>query len=248
MIFVGLRAITLILFLVTALLGVSGWAEEILYSEDFEGFDLGIWRGKSNIQIINDPTEKNQSKVLIVKYPAKSVKHGMTFKKPLEKGVDAACLTYEVYFPKYFEFTSGKLPGLAGGNHPTGCVSAELGFSNRFVFKPKGRITQYIYHPDKKQKCGEHVTMGKLIPGQWNTIKSCLRLGIPNKKDGWFQSWINGKTIGRQKIKWRNDDNVKIDALLYSSFYGGGMRVAPKRVNYALFDNFRVYNLVDGNN
>ncbi len=234
--------LTSLLFSLSMVLANNVLATEILYSEKFETYSYGNWRNRDQLYIIDDPVGTGHGKVLKVIYPANAVNSGMNERVSLKRDVEAACLTYEVYFPPEFEFIRGKLPGLSGGNSPTGCIHSRNGFSNRFRFQRK-TITQYVYHPEKKERCGEIKKVGTVESGQWNVIRSCMEIGTPGKKNGWFQAWVNGKTVGRITIKWRNKEDIKISNLLYSSFYGPRNGVPPKRRNYALFDNFVIESL-----
>lgn len=219
------------------LLGLSTLSAETIFNDNFEGYSAGSQYNRvKTAKIVQDPTGSKGGKLLQVTIP-KGWGPGITKKLPLSKSVTSACLSYDLYLQNGFEFRKGKLPGLAGGNTPTGCVSADNGFSNRFHFLPDARLTQYQYYPGKTVSCGAHADVGKLTTGRWHTLKSCINLGTPGKNDGTWQTWYDGKSTGQKSIKWRNSSGVNITSLLMHAFYSHDK---PSKDIKIYFDNFKV--------
>ncbi len=210
---------------------------QTLYSNNFEGHGTGSkWLGVNTSKVIQDPTKKKGGKVLEIIVP-KGGSRGITKKIALSKKVESACLTYDIFFTNGFEFKRGKLPGLEGGSGNSGCASAKNGFSNRFIFQPGGKIDQYQYFPDKRTRCGTPTNVGKVTTGKWYTFKTCITLGTPGKNNGTWESWIDGKGIGKRSIKWRNSNSLKISHLMFHTFYSNSK---PGKQVKVLYDNVKV--------
>jgi hypothetical protein len=90
--------------------------------------------------------------------------HGVTLDLTPPKGIDAT-LEYRIRFDGDFDWRlGGKVPGLTGGSHPSGCVETDgTGFSARMMWRPKGALVGYVYDNDQAQPCGleaERATSG----------------------------------------------------------------------------------------
>ena len=144
-----------------------------------------------------------------------------------EPGMTAACLRYQVYFPADFDFVKGgKLPGLYGGDAPSGCKDeADLkGFSVRYMWRKKGAGTVYLYAPGKGERCGELVGLGRwhFFPGGWHTLEQEVILNAPGKADGVLRMWLNGwPVLDRREVTYRTADDIFIDGIMFSTFFGG---------------------------
>lgn len=234
------------LAIIPTLLCVSGTGNaQDLLNDNFESYATGSgWHGKPNTRIIEDPTGEKGGKILQITMP-KGKGPGITRKIALKKPTESACLSYDLYLAPGFEFETsrkrGKLPGLAGGDTPTGCANADSGFSNRFHWIENGGITQYQYFPGKKTSCGTHTKLGSLTTGKWHTLRSCIAVGSAGKADGKWQSWLDGNSTGEKLIQWRLSDNILISDVLFHAFYSHDK---PTKDINIYFDNLKV---VEGN-
>jgi hypothetical protein len=197
-------------------------------------------------------TQAYQGKALRIHYPkgASGCSKGkpcVNWRVGLDNQFTKLYYGYRFKFPKGFPFVEGgKLPGIGGaqsntnGQVPTG----KDGWSVRMMWEKDGTLIQYVYHPDQPSKYGDimHFDMQPLELGKWHTIQTMVQLNQAGKKNGAIQTWLNGKRVfERYGMRFRNNNDLKIDRLLFASFYGGsGARWAPKRDSYAFIDDVRI--------
>jgi hypothetical protein len=239
----------------------------VIVRADFQKQPLGIYSEKmlgtdfKKVQPWNDGLDQNRAsiveeggnKFLRVTYTGKAfgpALGGVQFKVPFEKSYNELYFYYRVRFAKDFVFVKGgKLPGLAGGTAPTGCVSDKNGFSARNMWRTGGEIVQYIYAPRKKSDCGDDYpytqnSVRKLFtPGKWQTIQHRLVMNTPGKNDGIMQAWVDGALVlDIQDFLFRESDaTFAIDGLYFSTFFGGGDQSwAPQSDQVADFDDLIV--------
>lgn len=140
---------------------------------------------------------------------------------------DRACLQYKVRFEPGFDFVKGgKLPGLYGGEAPSGGTEAdgENGFSIRFMWREGGQGELYEYVVNTDEDYGASIGRGlwHFPTGQWVTIEQEIILNTPDQEDGVARVWIDGRPILEQQgIVYRTTENVTIDGLMFSTFFGG---------------------------
>ncbi|MDI5934814.1 polysaccharide lyase [Halomonas kalidii] len=160
-------------------------------------------------------------------------------------GAERACLTYRVRFEPGFDFVKGgKLPGLYGGEAPSGGETAdgENGFSMRLMWREQGQGELYEYVVDQK---GTSVGRGSWTfpSGQWVTIEQEIVLNDPGEANGLARLWIDGQPVLEQRdIVYRTTPELTIDGLMFSTFFGGsGDEWRTPRDQYADFAAFRLY-------
>ncbi|KAJ3026811.1 hypothetical protein HDV00_011584 [Rhizophlyctis rosea] len=161
-----------------------------------------------------------------------------------------AKLSFNVFFPKGFQFKEGgKLgfgffigtPGASRGNHPK-AGSASL----RLMWRKNGGAEAYIYrlsgvkqNPSYKKIPGIVLNdtygdslfrnQASFTVGDWNSVTSEIRQnavdikGYPNA-EGRVALVLNGKTTAYDKMVWRDDPKRLIGGVLGSSFFGGSNR------------------------
>src|SRR5690554_4793844 len=116
-----------------------------------------------NAKIISDDKEHGQ--VLQLRYPANclgpndspiacagQIKQALPFKSK------EVWLSYDVLFEENFDFVKkGKLPGLCGGKCYTGGNRPSIGdgWSARVMWRPDGKVVQYLYFVDQAQTYGD---------------------------------------------------------------------------------------------
>ncbi len=158
-------------------------------------------------------------------------------------------LRYYVRFDPDFDFMKGgKLPGLAGGTHNTGGhkPNGSDGWSARIMWRPGGKIVQYVYYPDQTTEYGDDFPWDSggcphyFIPGRWHCVETYVRMNTPGKKDGLIVSWLDGDLALEVKgLRFRDTPDLKIDKLYFSTFFGGNDESwAPPKDESARFDEF----------
>ncbi|KAA0015624.1 hypothetical protein F0A16_20100 [Salinicola corii] len=191
--------------------------------------------GEQNLQVLDRADSGLDSSALRVHYPAGTSSPsdaeeggaGFVMPVPALRQADRACLRYRVRFPTGFAFVKGgKLPGLYGGDGPTGGdeVTGKNGFSMRFMWRKQGQGELYEYIVNKDADYGESVGRGlwHFTPGQWVTVEQEIVLNDPDRQNGVARVWIDGQpTLEQQGIVYRTTDDVHIDGLMFSTFFGG---------------------------
>jgi len=251
--------------------------ENLHYRNHDGSWMLDCKRGPGNsTSIISDGNEK----VLRVKYEANSIhatgSSGFIAEAALPKNdrpkedinnPQTVTLTYYVKFEKGFDWViSGKLPGLAGGNLPSGGVHSKHGFSARYswyVLDKKNSLVSYLYVHDVPGKYGLEPTLSVSNPNtdimnrnknnifefqdnKWYKLQQSLKSNTPYKANGTEKIWIDGILVGDFKnIKFIADGmhgKYAIDRFVFSTFHGGGdMRWAPSKEEYSRFKDIKIY-------
>jgi hypothetical protein len=144
-------------------------------------------------------------------------------------------LEYRIRFDGDFPFTrGGKIPGLAGGNTPTGCVSTDPnGFSARMMWRTNGQLVAYLYDQNQGGDCGNNITTNLNFKGsQWYSMKERVRLNTGRNNNGILQIWVDGNmVINRSNIQYMAETATnRINSVLFHSFFGGSTQAwAPSR-------------------
>jgi hypothetical protein len=202
----------------------------------------------------NLATRQGGPSVLEVTYPKGSIDPATTwapiggagFLYPLATPLLAGCLAYDVAFEKGFDFVKGgKLPGLYGGNAPSGGADTSKGFSTRYMWRGGGAGEVYAYVPDKSGEYGESIGRGawSFAPGQWQRLEQEVVVNHLGQKDGVLRVWVDGKpVIDRNDMVYRVDGNVLVSGLMFSTFFGGhDASWASPKTQHALFRNFQFF-------
>jgi hypothetical protein len=208
-----------------------------------------IW-GTQNLAVRQDGPKK----VLEVTYPKGSIdpatttvpEGGAGFLYPLSSPLFSGCLTYEVAFDKGFDFVKGgKLPGLSGGNAPSGGADTSLGFSTRYMWRTGGAGEVYAYVPDKSGKYGASVGRGAwtFVPGQWQLLEQEVVVNHIGQNDGVLRVWVDGRLlINRTDMLYRVNSNVLVTGLMFSTFFGGhDPSWASPKMQKAFFRDFHFF-------
>ena len=142
----------------------------------------------------------------------------------LRHSADVMTLSYSVRFQPGFRFVKGgKLPGLFGGDAGSGGHHEKGGFSTRFMWRAGGAGEVYAYLPNEK---GYGASLGRgrwrFTPGRWVRVAQRVVLNAPGRNNGTITVWVNGRQVFSQGgLVYRNDGDVHIDGLFFSSFFGG---------------------------
>ena len=160
---------------------------------------------------------------------------------------DALCLSYWVRFSLKFEFVKGgKLPGLFGGTVNDGrkIPDGTNGFSTRYMWRERGAGEVYAYLPTSVEH-GTSIGRGswQFQPEQWYHLEQQVILNTLDRSNGSVTVWVNDRwVLSQPNLQFRTTSNLKIDGILFSTFFGGGDRTwaTPKSV-HADFANVQIY-------
>ena len=169
---------------------------------------------------------------------------------PVDLGVKVEKLYYGFRFKLSKDFSyikGGKFPGIAGGRANTGghVPTGIDGWSVRMMWDGKGRLVQYVYHPDQPGDYGDVLfwqPARAIELGKWHTIQTMVQLNQPSKTDGRIISWLNGKIVLDEKdFHFRDINGLEIDRFQFVSFFGGqGADWAPTKDEYTYIDDIRL--------
>jgi hypothetical protein len=209
------------------------------------GRSMGLMEGRASVVA----TDRGRS--LRVLYPEGSLgpsQGGAQFLVPLPGAHDELSCSYRVRFAPGFDFVrGGKLPGLVGGSHPTGGHPADDGFSARLMWRPGGAAVQYVYYPRQATTYGVDLAYRspsgapeRFQPGVWHLVEHRIVMNAPGQANGVLQAWFDGHlALDAHDRVWRLDDTVHIDALYFSTFFGGNdSSWAAARDEAVDFDDF----------
>ncbi|MGC9527902.1 MAG: polysaccharide lyase [Limnospira sp.] len=194
--------------------------------------------GLENLEVIDDPTDRFD-RVLRVVYPKNSATPSVSRKEGVPIGgaqfladlgmspADALRLSYHLRFSENFDFVKGgKLPGLFGGSEISGgeIPDGTNGFSTRLMWRRDGDGEVYAYLPTS-EKYGTSVDRGawRFVPGRWYHIEQEVVLNEPGLENGRIRLWVDGNpVIDRDDVMFRTTDELKIEGIFFSTFFGGG--------------------------
>lgn len=164
------------------------------------------------------------------------------------EGSDHACLGYQVRFPDGFDFVKGgKLPGLYGGDAPSGGHQADghNGFSLRLMWREAGQGELYTYVLEPQEAYGVSIGRGNwhFPRGKWVSVELEAVLNSPGERNGIARVWIAGEpVIERTDIVYRDTPALGVDGLMFSTFFGGtGKGWRTPRRQHVEFSDFRFY-------
>lgn len=199
--------------------------------------DAGAW-GWENFEV-QTALEEPFTEVLRVSYPAGSASPSVSRQQgvPLGGGQFYADLnlpaqttlrlSYAVRFSDNFDFVKGgKLPGLYGGTGNSGgdIPDGTDGFSTRLMWRREGAGELYAYLPTSEEY-GTSIARGAWTfrPGVWHRVEQEIVLNQPGQADGRASVWVDGeRVIDQAGLQFRLVEELKIDGLFFSTFFGGG--------------------------
>jgi hypothetical protein len=160
--------------------------------------------------------------------------------------LSSGCLAYDVAFEPGFEFAKGgKLPGLYGGDAPSGGADTSRGFSTRYMWRTGGAGEVYAYVPEKAGEYGESISPGAWTfkPGRWQRLEQEVIVNHLGAFDGVLRVWVDGElVVNRSDMLYRVTDNVLVAGLMFSTFFGGhDPSWASPRTQSAFFRNFEFF-------
>ncbi len=141
-------------------------------------------------------------------------------------GQHAATLHYRLRFAPGFDFArGGKLPGLYGGNAPSGghIPNGHDGFSLRLMWLAGGQGEVYAYLPDSRRH-GSSLLSGhwRFQPGQWHRVVQQVWLNTPGRADGGLRMAVDGRWVGQvDGLRLRDSCGLRLDGVFFDLFHGG---------------------------
>jgi hypothetical protein len=115
-----------------------------------------------------------------------------------------------------------------GGTHPTGGKPDDGGFSARLMWRAGGAAVQYVYFPRQTTQYGVDLPYrpngapARFSPGVWHRVEHRVAMNTPGQANGILQAWIDGQlALDEHDRVWRLDAGVHVDALYFSTFFGG---------------------------
>lgn len=182
--------------------------------------------------------------------------HGTKFAAHLAPS-DSYTLEYDLHFPADWEFSrnnqpphgGGKLPGLAGGSHPTGGNPRRDGMSarpmwrrdRRFSGQPQSYLELYLYWPSQSEKYGDRIFAQTVEAGRTYRLKLRVDVGTADR-DGAVKFWIDGQLrVDRAYRFLAPGQDWKLGHYLHDVFYGGNDATwAPARDQRLLLGPVRI--------
>jgi len=154
---------------------------------------------------------------------------GAGFLAPLLRGrhAEQACLSYQLRVPTGFDYVrGGKLPGLYGGQAPSGgeAVDGHSGFSVRLMWRSGGQLEAYAYVANAPSGRYASIARGaaSLRSDAWLKLSEEIILNDPDRDNGLLRLWVEGQLVlERRDLAFRRDASLRIDGLMFSSFFGG---------------------------
>ena len=235
---------------------ITGEAATTADLEGFLGNGLTFWDhgefGIDRARLVAMPDAPGGT-AMRVSYPAGSaskraggVDGGTQLYLRLPEPVDEMNLEYSIRFPAGFDFVKGgKLPGLYGGTVTGGQTIPDGtdGFSTRYMWRRDGDGEVYAYLPTS-QEHGTSLGRGcwSFPTGSWTTVSQRVRLNTPGLADGEVTVQQDGhEVLRRTGLTFRTTDELRIEGLFFSTFFGGGDESWASPVDqYAEFAGFRL--------
>ncbi len=151
----------------------------------------------------------------------------------------------------YYFRREAKIPGLGGGNLPSGCEAPDpaAGWSGRLQWgqvenHTRARIQTYLYAAEPASNTGgcgfkdDWDEGAELTPGEWSCIEIRYRMNTPGEADGVMQGWFDDELrYERDDIRFRDTPDLGVDTLMGTFFHGGEEAWQPLKTEYVSIDN-----------
>jgi hypothetical protein len=140
-------------------------------------------------------------------------------------------LSYWVRFDAKFQFVKGgKLPGLCGGDCPSGGdqTNGQSGWSMRYMWRAYGAGEEYGYILPP-EAYGTELGLGAWTfgLGKWHHIEEQITLNDAGKSNGVARVWYDRSSSGARpdfeasNLVYRSVSSLVIDRIFFSTFFGG---------------------------
>jgi hypothetical protein len=215
------------------------WRGDLSRAHWLEAWDPSaqILFGERDFEVVADP---RFGKALRVHYRAGSSSSsyareghpsgGLEFRAALPgTGHESVYFSYWMKFDDRFRWIrGGKLPGLCGGNCPSGgkLVTGFGGWSMRYMWRPDGAGEQYAYILPA-QEYGTELGLGswRFATRTWHRIAEELILNTRGSPDGVSRVWYDTAptqppTFEATRLTFRSDA-TPVTEVFFSTFFGG---------------------------
>lgn len=160
--------------------------------------------------------------------------------------VTHAYLEYWVRFkPGFDPVKGGKLPGLYGGNSPSGGEPATNGFSCRHMWRRGLQGEIYIYAMNTEDTDLKSIGRSAInfTDGEKHVIGQEIILNDPGRDNGIARVWIDGQPAFEQHgLVFRNDPAITINGIFATIFFGGGDQSwAAAKDEYIDHGGYKIY-------
>lgn len=157
---------------------------------------------------------------------------------------ESLSLVYDIELDKNFQFVKWwKLAGLCGGDCPRWADNNSNGFSTIFSWKKDGFLDMNVIFP-WADTYWENLPRKVFQLEAWKkyTLKQTITLNTPWKADWVLTLYVNDKVVYvKTNYVFRNSVDVKIDALIFSSFFWGSDSSWATPVDtYITFSDFKL--------
>ncbi|MBN1415985.1 MAG: fibronectin type III domain-containing protein [Bacteroidales bacterium] len=180
---------------------------------------------------------------------------GWTWNTALSGSITELYFSYDLRFkPGFIWVLGGKVPGVTGGTVYAGTQPAyDDGFTIRGMWAEDGKLIFYVYHQDRSSIYGDGFLWPnfQFVSGQWYNITFRIVLNTVQNDvgdhNGIIEGFVNDKLIIQLKnFNFRNFDDITIDNISNSSFFGGAEDVFnPLRDEWLDVDNFVLFTYKD---
>jgi hypothetical protein len=92
------------------------------------------------------------------------------------------------------------------------------------MWRAGGAPVQYVYHPHQTSTYGVDLPYegARFLPGVWHRVEHRIVMNSAGRSDGVLQGWFDGRLVlERRDMVWRLEASQHVDALYFSTFFGG---------------------------
>jgi hypothetical protein len=196
-----------------------------------------------------DGSEAYKGKSIKARYPAHSYGYVQWIAR-FDKHFDELYSSFWIKFDKNFDFVrGGKVPGMCGGmcNEGGDKPNGQDGFGGIMMWRPNGKVVQYVYHPDQPGMYGEDFPWNiggqrYFEPGQWHQIENYIKMNTPGQRNGMIKGWFDGElALEVANMRFRDVDTFGVDAFFFQTHFGGGdSSWQPNTDQHIYYDEFVV--------
>lgn len=226
-----------------------------VFTEDFESYTVGEpWLLETQTEIVQGVDHNgNSSQMIRCEYIPLSIGSFRIYRSvDLPVLLNHAKLSFRVYFEEGFDFSrGGKMHGFEPEDEVSGggVVNPDE-YSARMMWRDNGTVQCYDYHQDMIYSYGEGVVSSESAfqVGKWHHVEMETKLNTGElTTDGFNIMSVDGvaySTNLNRRFRAVINDATKINAFVFVTFFGGNsIDWAPDQTVYALFNDFKVYDL-----
>lgn len=154
------------------------------------------------------------------------------------EGAQQACLTYDLYLPRGFDFASGgTLPGLYAVEKDSD-FGSEVRVDMRVAWTGNGDARMKVRaHDERGTAEAAYPFYDKELPrGEWVRVNQELILNKPGEADGIARTWIDGRLQSERKgLNLRNSSDVVVAGVASVVERAGGRKTPSESITDPVF-------------